>query len=325
MIEAMAYEEGDAEMGAHFDFALEHIAKIENWQKELVAKEGKPKLDFPKPEMPEAVRALFNEKIEPVLAANLFGSDSKKTINESEAAWKELLSENFAEDDVAQNTGKDFFHHRVDELVHEGALKRNARVDGRAMDQVRSLFAKAGGFSPMLHGTGIFYRGETHVLSVLTLGGPETAQLLEGMEIRGTKRFTHHYNFPAYSVGETGRFGGMNRREMGHGFLAEKALIPIIPAKEKMISDEEQIRESYAVEVARRRYKEGKDIAVQKEERGNWELKQGEPLTFYPDSSFFHFNPVYPDVTIMAGSYPPDAPLTLRAQAVGSNALFSSS
>jgi polyribonucleotide nucleotidyltransferase len=233
MIEAMAYEEGDAEMGAHFDFALEHIAKIENWQKELVAKEGKPKLDFPKPEMPEAVRALFNEKIEPVLAANLFGSDSKKTINESEAAWKELLSENFAEDDVAQNTGKDFFHHRVDELVHEGALKRNARVDGRAMDQVRSLFAKAGGFSPMLHGTGIFYRGETHVLSVLTLGGPETAQLLEGMEIRGTKRFTHHYNFPAYSVGETGRFGGMNRREMGHGFLAEKALIPIIPAKEK--------------------------------------------------------------------------------------------
>ncbi len=233
MIEALAYEEGDVEMGKHFDFALEHIAKIEAWQKELVSKEGKQKLAFPKPELPDAVRALFTEKIEPVLASGLFGSDSKKTINESEATWKELLSENFPEDEVAHNTGKDYFHHRVDELVHEGALKRNARVDGRNMDEVRALYAKAGGFSPVLHGTGIFYRGETHVLSVLTLGGPETAQLLEGMEIRGTKRFTHHYNFPAYSVGETGRFGGMNRREMGHGFLAEKALIPIIPPKEK--------------------------------------------------------------------------------------------
>jgi len=68
-------------------------------------------------------------------------------------------------------------------------------------------------------------------MSFLTLGGPETAQEIDGMEVRGTKRFTHHYNFPPYSVGETGRFGGINRREMGHGFLAEKALIPVVPNK----------------------------------------------------------------------------------------------
>lgn len=233
MVEAMAFEESNQNMGAHFDMAIEHITKIENWQKELVQKEGKEKLSFPKPELPETVKWLFTERIEPLLASELFSNDSKKCINDSEAVWKDLLIEKFEDDDIAQNTGKDYFHHRVDELVHEGALKRNARVDGRAMDQVRSLFAQAGNFSPVLHGTGIFYRGETHVLSVLTLGGPDTAQMLDGMEVRGTKRFTHHYNFPGYSVGETGRFGGMNRREMGHGFLAEKALYPVIPAKDK--------------------------------------------------------------------------------------------
>jgi hypothetical protein len=123
--------------------------------------------------------------------------------------------------------------------------------------------------------------------------------------------------YEAFLNSGTAGITGLKKRYVGYSMGGAGLTV----AKEMMISDEEQIRESYAVEVARKRYKEGKDIAVQKEERGNWELKQGEPLTFYPDSSFFHFNPVYPDVTIMAGSYPPDAPLTLRAQAVGSNAL----
>jgi polyribonucleotide nucleotidyltransferase len=83
----------------------------------------------------------------------------------------------------------------------------------------------------MLHGTGIFYRGETHVFSALTLGGPADMYILDGMEVRGEKRFMHHYNFPPYSAGETGRVGGMNRREMGHGMLAEKALVPVLPSK----------------------------------------------------------------------------------------------
>jgi polyribonucleotide nucleotidyltransferase len=99
------------------------------------------------------------------------------------------------------------------------------------MNEVRALYAKAGGFSPVLHGTGIFYRGETHVLSALTLGGPADMYVLDGMEVRGEKRFMHHYNFPPYSAGETGRVGGLNRREMGHGMLAEKALVPVLPSK----------------------------------------------------------------------------------------------
>jgi len=83
----------------------------------------------------------------------------------------------------------------------------------------------------MLHGSGIFYRGETHVLSILTLAGPEAMQKVDGMESSFKRRFMHHYNFPPYSSGETRRVGMTNRREIGHGFLAEKALIPVLPDK----------------------------------------------------------------------------------------------
>jgi polyribonucleotide nucleotidyltransferase len=100
------------------------------------------------------------------------------------------------------------------------------------MDDVRELYAKAGGVSPVLHGSGIFYRGGTHIFSALTLGGPEAAQMIETIESQDLKKsFLHHYNFPPFSVGETGRVGGFNRRMIGHGALAEKALLPVIPSQ----------------------------------------------------------------------------------------------
>ena len=100
------------------------------------------------------------------------------------------------------------------------------------MDELRDLFAQAGGLSTVLHGSGIFYRGGTHVLSVLTLGGPEDKHMVDGMLTKSEKRFMHHYNFPPYSTGETGRSGGLNRRSTGHGALAEKSLAPVLPSKE---------------------------------------------------------------------------------------------
>lgn len=124
--------------------------------------------------------------------------------------------------------------------------------------------------------------------------------------------------YEAFLNSGTAGISGLKKRYLGYSMAGAGLTV----AKEMMISDEEQIRESYAVEAAKRRIKTGNDhIAIQKEERGHWELRQGEPLMFYPDSSFFHFNPVYADVTVMAGSYPADASLALRAQAVGSNAL----
>ncbi len=230
MIEAMAYEYDETKMSGALDMAMPAIATLEKWQKDIVAEIGKTKKAFPAPVTPEEVKNLFAEIITPKLDT-LFGDDSKARFHSLEEEWGTTVKEKFADNDEFISLAGDYYEEKIDELVHIKALNENKRADGRAFDQVRKIYAKAGDFSPILHGTGIFYRGETHVLSVLTLGGPEDATVIEGMEIRGTKRFTHHYYFPPYSAGETGRVGGINRREMGHGFLAEKALVPIIPNK----------------------------------------------------------------------------------------------
>ncbi|MBU6370722.1 polyribonucleotide nucleotidyltransferase, partial [Patescibacteria group bacterium] len=125
-----------------------------------------------------------------------------------------------------------YIEKRLDNLLHEQVLKHEKRADGRKLDELRPLDAVTGGISPVLHGSGVFYRGGTHILSVLTLGGPKDALLVEGMENMPAKRFMHHYNFPPFSTGETGRMGGTNRRMIGHGALAEKALLPMIPKQD---------------------------------------------------------------------------------------------
>lgn len=232
MIEALSFERKEEVVGEAFDVAMPEIAKLETWQKEITKEMGKTKISIPKPEADSELMSLWNQTIEPKLKEGVFSAESKFFINETESAWVTLVGEKYPENEEVLNIAKDLYHHRVDVLMHEGALEDGKRVDGRSFDEVRSLYAQAGGISPLLHGTGIFYRGETHVMSFLTLDGPEAMYELDGMEVRGSKRFMHHYNFPPYSVGETGRFGGINRREMGHGFLAEKALIPVIPAKE---------------------------------------------------------------------------------------------
>ncbi len=236
MIEAMAYEDTEEAVGNYIDFAMKHIAEIENWQKGIIAELGKKKLEFPKPEVPAEVSDLFKATVGTKTDAIFLKEGDDPTLGktkflELEHEWNTIVAEKFPDNEELVSHSKDYLEAALDDLVHEKALKENRRADGRAMNQVRGLYAKAGGISSVLHGTGIFYRGQTHVLSVLTLGGPETALVIEGMEVRGTKRFMHHYNFPPYSAGETGRVGGMNRREMGHGMLAEKALTPVIPEK----------------------------------------------------------------------------------------------
>jgi polyribonucleotide nucleotidyltransferase len=141
-----------------------------------------------------------------------------------------MVVEKFPDD---KKPADDFLEVAVEDLMDKGAIDKKKRVDGRNMDQLRPLFAKAGGVSPVLHGSGIFYRGGTHIFSALTLGGPDDTQIIDSIEEREEKkRFMHHYNFPPFSVGETGRMGGMNRRAIGHGALAEKALLAVIPPKE---------------------------------------------------------------------------------------------
>lgn len=232
MIEAIAYQIPESVIAAGLAKASVEIAKLENWQKEIQKEIGKTKRAVETPEIAADVRELFEASIRPNLRDYVMTkTPGKAKMEELKAVWKTLLKEKFPEA-KSYKIELDHFEEEVNTIIHNEAVDSGARADGRAMDEVRELYAKAGGFSKRLHGSGIFYRGGTHILTALTLGGPEDMQLVDGMEVEEDKRFMHHYNFPPYSVGETGRAGFVNRREVGHGALAEKALEVVLPNKE---------------------------------------------------------------------------------------------
>ncbi len=118
------------------------------------------------------------------------------------------------------------------EFVRESVLEKDKRVDGRGFDEIRELKVEVS-LLPRTHGSALFQRGNTQVLSIVTLGSPHLEQLIEGPEGQEVKRYMHHYYMPPYSVGEIGRFGFPSRREVGHGALAEKALIPVLPSEKE--------------------------------------------------------------------------------------------
>ena len=213
--------------------ASEEIEKINAWQKSVIAEIGAKKMALVAPVMPEEVKKLFASDIEPKLESYIMsGIPGGSKIGEIMDIWMKLFAEKLPE--INSSFAEHLFEEKVDAMIHEQVLKNNKRADGRGIDELRPLFAQAGGISPILHGSGIFYRGGTHILTALTLGGPADAQIINGMEeSTDAKRFMHHYNFPPYSTGETGRMGGTNRRMIGHGALAEKALLPMIPGQDK--------------------------------------------------------------------------------------------
>ena len=114
------------------------------------------------------------------------------------------------------------------EVVRSRIVNEGVRIDGRGATDIRPLSAETG-ILPTSHGDGLFQRGETQVLSVVTLGMPRMEQMLDTITLDDKKRYMHHYNFPPFSTGETGRVGSPKRREIGHGALAERALVPVIP------------------------------------------------------------------------------------------------
>jgi len=120
----------------------------------------------------------------------------------------------------------------IDEEITRAILEDKRRVDGRPLNQIRPLLADVN-LLPRVHGSSLFSRGETQVMSIITLGAPGLEQSLEGIEGASKKRYMHHYNFPPYSVGEVSPLRGTGRREIGHGALAEKALMPVVPSKEE--------------------------------------------------------------------------------------------
>ncbi len=238
MIEVGGKEVSEDDVNTALAKASEEIEKIQNWQNKIIAEITKErnivKIIIPKPELTPGTKELFDTNIKPKLAEYVFSGPGKEKMSEIASIWTKLFSEKLPEGNIA--LAQELLDGEINDLIHKEATENEKRPDGRKMDEIRTLFVKAGGISPILHGSGIFYRGATHVMSVLTLGGPGDAQEIDGMEESKKggegKRFMHHYNFPPFSTGETGRVGGTNRRMIGHGALAEKALLPIIPAKE---------------------------------------------------------------------------------------------
>jgi polyribonucleotide nucleotidyltransferase len=246
MLEANAHEIPEEEIDAAIQFGQKHLKTVIDLMDQVVAAVGKKKCTLAelsggeddeatkkeKAELVEKARAFLGERIEKAF----FGAP-KETKSERRAAkgrLKHELDEMLKEQQVGKDKRKvalEAVEDMIEEAVSKAIIERGQRVDGRSLTQLREIGAEVG-LLPRTHGSGFFRRGETHVLSTVTLGSPSAAQIIDGMEEEYKKRYMHHYYFPHYSVGETGRVGGAGRREIGHGGLAERALMPVLPDKE---------------------------------------------------------------------------------------------
>ena len=239
MIEAGANEVPDEVMLEAIKVGHQEIKRICDFIDSIVKEVGKPKFQYESAEVPneifEAVKDYAYLKMrEAVLAVDKQIRDDNiaKLTEETKAYFAENhpeLAETYPEIEI-----------RIDEalyklekkVVREYILKEGKRVDGRRLDEIRPLSAEVG-ILPRVHGSGLFQRGQTQILTVLTLGALGDVQILDGIELEETKRYMHHYNFPGYSVGEAKPSRGPGRREIGHGALAERALEPVIPPQEE--------------------------------------------------------------------------------------------
>ncbi len=200
-------------------------------QEEMRRKVGKPKREYVSHAVPEELIAQVRDAVGDRLIPALYERPDKASRN---AAINTLLTELKAQfgETVDPLLVQQAFEEVMKKVVRRRILDEGIRVDGRDPYTIRPLSAQVG-LLPRTHGSGLFTRGETQVLSVATLGTPKEEQLLDDLSPEETKRYMHHYNFPPYSTGETRPLRGPGRREIGHGALAERALLPVIPPEDE--------------------------------------------------------------------------------------------
>ena len=213
------------------DMSKEFISKLIEAQKELVAKRDVPEVDWPiiedySEELKSQISEAFGSDIETAMAITDRSERSEKQSELEEQAVEKFLDE---EDDNTKAI-KLAFKSIVKNTVRDRVLSGGARLDGRTPTDIRNISAEIN-LLPTVHGSSLFLRGETQVLNVTTLGMSRLEQMLDTIDTVTSKRYMHHYNFPPYSTGEAYPMRGPKRREIGHGALAEKALVPVIPPK----------------------------------------------------------------------------------------------
>lgn len=225
MIEVAAEEVSEEKMEEALAFAQTAIAAAIVPQREFIATD-KEKVEFVEPEHWTNIKKLIWDEMMTVVTE----TDLEKRSDELRALTNNTI----------EKLGEEHTHSEIKEAIDVVFLKairaliieKKQRPDGRKMDEVRSLNMEVG-LLPRVHGSGLFNRGETQALTITTLAGPGQEMWIESLEEFAKKRYIHHYNFPPYATGEIKRLGGMNRREIGHGALAEKALAGVIPSKEE--------------------------------------------------------------------------------------------
>ncbi len=234
MMEAEASEISEEEISRATEWAMPYLKELIDFQNQIIKKVGEEKISIETPPQDLELEKEIKEFLGAGLEKALFQKEKKGGM-EDVNQLKEDLACHIEEKYPGMGKTKrarDFFEEEIERLVHENVINHGRRPDGRKLDEIREITAEVG-ILPRTHGSGLFCRGQTKSLSILTLGAPGDVKLLEGMEIVGKKRFMHHYNFPPYSTGEIKPIRGPGRRDIGHGMLAEKALLPLIPSLEE--------------------------------------------------------------------------------------------
>ncbi|MCP6719169.1 MAG: polyribonucleotide nucleotidyltransferase [Patescibacteria group bacterium] len=230
MIEGGFNEVDEESVLKAYEFSKVHLEKLIDFEQEISKEIGKEKVDpvIPEvdPELDKEIKEFLGNKLEKAFFQK---GKSKNDLNQLRDELMVFVQEKYPE---KIGYADKFFEGETKRLMHKNILEKERRSDGRKLNEIRNIDSQVG-ILPRTHGSGVFIRGQTKSLSILTLGAPGDVQLVEGMEIVGKKRFMHHYNFPPYSVGEVRPLRAPNRREIGHGLLAEKALLPLIPSPEE--------------------------------------------------------------------------------------------
>jgi len=236
MVEAGCSEVEEAEILAGLEVAHEAIKKqvevIRAWEAEV----GKPKMEFveklPDRLLMDKIKARFGGEIQE--ASNIF--EKHERANAVAAVKQQVLATWPPAEDSPDPAAEVLELSKAFDAVEKEIVRRSIAVekkrpDGRGLDEIREISCEVG-IAPRTHGSGLFTRGQTQVLTLLTLGCERDEQRLDGLDVEESKRFMHHYKFPPFCVGETGFMRGPGRREIGHGALAERALVPVIPGEE---------------------------------------------------------------------------------------------
>lgn len=236
MIEAGANEITEEKMAEAFAFGFEAMKKIANFIESVRAEVGKEKRNPMLLAGSDAFEADMKEFLMTSGLSEAIYVRPKQAGEEAMAAIGEKLAAFAAEKYPDEKNIKDLlsiiFDEVSDQIVHDKVLHHDIRPDGRKLTEIRPIWCKTG-VLPRTHGTGLFTRGETQALTVTTLGAPGDEMIVDTMEVDMKKRYMHFYNFPPYSVGEVKPMRGPGRREVGHGMLAEKALLPVLPSREE--------------------------------------------------------------------------------------------